>query len=70
MDVYLADHPPMRIDLGVVRWAADGEAGIEFIRMPAEDASRLRGCTGYADRRVEGMSPWTETVTNTGGSVA
>ena len=70
LDVYLADQPPMRIDLGVVRWAADGEAGIEFIRMSSEDASRLRGCMGYADKRAKGMNPWSEMVTCTGGSVA
>ena len=31
--VHLDDQRPMRIDLGVVRWAQDGKAGIEFIRM-------------------------------------
>jgi hypothetical protein len=40
--MYLDQQRPMCIDLGVVRWAADGEAGIEFIRMSDEDASRLR----------------------------
>ncbi len=38
MDVYLSNQPPMRIDLGVVRWATEGKAGIEFIRMSDEDA--------------------------------
>jgi hypothetical protein len=42
MEVYLINQPPMRIELGVVRWAAQGEAGIEFIRMSEEDASGLR----------------------------
>ena len=48
MDVHLPNQPPMRIDLGVVRWAADGEAGVEFIRMSEEDASRLRAYAGHA----------------------
>ena len=50
MDVYLSNQPPMRIELGVVRWVADGEAGIEFIRMSEEDASRLRGYAGHAEK--------------------
>jgi hypothetical protein len=50
MDVYLSNQPPMRIDLGVVRWAADGEAGIEFIRMSGEDASRLRWYAGHVEK--------------------
>ena len=50
MEVYLVNHPPMRIDLGVVRWAADGEAGIEFIRMPEEDAARLRWYAGQVEK--------------------
>ena len=50
MDIYLSHHPPMRIDLGVVRWAADGEAGIEFIRMPDEDAARLRWYAGEVEK--------------------
>jgi hypothetical protein len=50
MDVYLSNTPPMRIDLGVVRWAADGEAGIEFIRMPEEDAIRLRWYAGQVEK--------------------
>ena len=33
---------PMRIDLGVVRWAQEGKAGIEFIRMAGDDQLRLR----------------------------
>ena len=70
MDVYLSNQSPMRIDLGVVRWAADGEAGIEYIRMSQEDASRLRRCVGYAHGRTKGMRSWSEPVTCTGTSVA
>ena len=55
LDVYFSDQPPMRIELGVVRWAADGEAGIEFIRMSEEDASRLRAYAGHAQKRGRGV---------------
>ena len=34
-------HPSLCIDLGMVRWATQGEAGIEFIRMTEEDQLRL-----------------------------
>ena len=55
LDVYFSNQPPMRIELGVVRWAADGEAGIEFIRMSEEDASRLRAYAGHAQKRGRGV---------------
>lgn len=35
--IYLDTQRPMRIDLGIVRWAQDGKAGIEFIRMGGDD---------------------------------
>ena len=38
------------MDLGLVRWAADGEAGIEFVRMSAEDACCLRMYADYVEK--------------------
>ena len=58
MEVHLSTQPPLRIELGVVRWAADGEAGVEFIRMSTEDASRLRRCAGDVTMRVQGNNAW------------
>ena len=52
LDIYLSHHPPLRIDLGVVRWAANGEAGIEFIRMPDADAARLRWYAGEVEKNA------------------
>ena len=49
--VYLGKHRPLRIDLGIVRWAENGRAGIEFIRMAAEDQLRLRFHVGYIEKR-------------------
>jgi hypothetical protein len=42
--------PSLRIDLGMVRWATQGEAGIEFIRMTEEDQLRLHGYVQAPDR--------------------
>lgn len=68
--VHLSNQPAMRIDLGVVRWTVDGEAGIEFIRMSAEDQSRLRWYVGYADKRPKRSRAWSETALWTGISGA
>ena len=43
-------HPSVRIDVGMVRWATQGEAGIEFISMTEEDQLRLRGYAEAHDR--------------------
>ena len=43
-------HPSLRIDVGMVRWATQGEAGIEFISMTEEDQLRLRGYAEAHDR--------------------
>jgi hypothetical protein len=58
--VHMDDKRPMRIDLGVVRWAKDGKAGIEFIRMAGDDQLRLRFYVGYVDRRPQSSSRWSE----------
>jgi hypothetical protein len=58
--VYLDKHRPMRIDLGVVRWAQDGKAGIEFIRMAGEDQLRLRFYVGHTDKRTRLSNSWGE----------
>jgi hypothetical protein len=62
MDVYLSNQPPMRIDLGIVRWASDGKAGIEFIRMSDEDASQLRSYVGYVEKQATQSPPGSEVV--------
>ena len=58
--VHLDPTRPMRIDLGVVRWAKDDKAGIEFIRMAGEDQLRLRFYVGYVDPRSQSGSRWSE----------
>ena len=56
--VFLDPKRPMRIDLGVVRWANNGKAGIEFIRMAQEDQVRLRFFVGYVDKRARRTEGW------------
>ena len=56
--VHLDPKRPMRIDLGVVRWASDGKAGIEFIRMAPEDQVRLRFYVGHVDKRRPKADGW------------
>ena len=58
--VYLEKHRPMRIDLGVVRWAKNGKAGVEFIRMAQEDQVRLRFYVGHVDKRRRVNQGWSE----------
>jgi hypothetical protein len=58
--VHLEQRRPMRIDLGVVRWAQGGKAGIEFIRMAEADQIRLRFYVGYVERRLRVGSRWSE----------
>ena len=58
--VYLDKHRPMRIDLGIVRWAQDGKAGIEFIRMAGDDQIRLRFYVDYIEKRARSSSSWGE----------
>ena len=50
----------MRIDLGVVRWAQDAKAGIEFIRMAKSDQIRLRFYVGYIEKRRRFSGGWDE----------
>jgi hypothetical protein len=50
----------MRIDLGVVRWAQDGKAGIEFIRMAGDDQLRLRFYVGYIEKQRRLNDDWSE----------
>lgn len=58
--VYLDPHRPIRIDLGIVRWAQDGKAGIEFIRMAETDQIRLRFYVGYIEQRPRPSTSWGE----------
>ena len=60
--VFLDPKRPMRIDLGVVRWAQDGKAGIEFIRMVQEDQVRLRFFVGHMDKRRRPGDGWSEAL--------
>ncbi|MCC2644010.1 MAG: hypothetical protein K0S45_4423 [Nitrospira sp.] len=53
-------HPSLHIDLGMVRWATQGEAGIEFIRMANDDQLRLRSYVGLVERCCESNSRWRE----------
>ena len=59
--IYLDKQRPMRIDLGVVRWAEHGKAGIEFVRMAHEDALRLRFYVGHIDKRRRVNEGWSIT---------
>ena len=59
--VHLDNKRPMRIDLGVVRWAKDRKAGIEFIRMAGDDQLRLRFYIGYVEKRSRSRNGWSET---------
>ena len=59
--VHMDGQRPMRIDLGVVRWATNGKAGIEFIRMAGDDQLRLRFYVGYIEKRPRPSNSWGET---------
>lgn len=56
--VHLDPKKPMRVDLGVVRWANNGKAGIEFIRMAQDDQIRLRFFVGYVEKRARKTGGW------------
>ncbi len=56
----------IRVDLGVVRWVRGAKAGIEFIRMTADDQHRLKTHTGFAPRRAPVHTSWRESVVCTG----
>jgi hypothetical protein len=58
--LYLDKHRPMRIDLGIVRWTQNGKAGVEFVRMAADDQLRLRFYVGYIEKRFRPSVRWTE----------
>ena len=51
--MHVDGHPSLHIDLGMVRWATQGEAGIEFIRMAEADQLRLRCYVGEVDPRAQ-----------------
>ncbi|MBA3753494.1 MAG: PilZ domain-containing protein [Nitrospira sp.] len=61
LQVHLDGKRPMRIDLGVVRWARQGKAGIEFLRMAEADQLRLRFYVGHLEQRPRSRMPWDET---------
>ncbi|QOJ36877.1 MAG: PilZ domain-containing protein [Nitrospira sp.] len=58
--IYLNELRPMRINLGIVRWVSGRTAGIEFVRMSAEDQERLRIVIGYKPQLRLSVS-WGET---------
>lgn len=64
--LYLDQARPMRVTLGIVRWVAGKAAGIEFIRMSAEDQLRLRLHTGFVPKRPPPHTAWRETILCTG----
>lgn len=49
----LDKHRPMRVDLGIVRWAQDGKVGVEFIRMAVDDQLRLCIYVGHIEKRPQ-----------------
>jgi hypothetical protein len=59
--VYLDQLRPLRINLGVVRWVSGKTAGIEFIRMSADDQGRLDVFVGSRPRRPRLGVRWGET---------
>jgi hypothetical protein len=58
--IYLSGLRPMRITLGMVRWVSGKTAGIEFIRMSAEDQERLRIFIGFKPH-LRRSDSWGET---------
>lgn len=58
--IYLNELRPMRINLGVVRWVSGKTAGIEFIRMSADDQARLRVFIGHKQQLRLSVT-WDET---------
>ena len=56
----------IRVDLGVVRWVRGTTAGIEFIRMTANDQLRLKAQTGFVERGSSVTASWREAVVCTG----
>ena len=58
--IYLNELRPMRINLGMVRWVSGRTAGIEFIRMSADDQARLRTFIGYKQQMRLSVT-WGET---------
>lgn len=58
--VHLDQQRPMRVDLGVVRWASHGKAGIEFIRMAETDQLQLQCYVGVTGRRAGASHGWSE----------
>lgn len=58
--IYLNELRPMRINLGMVRWVSGKTAGIEFIRMSADDQERLRLFIGHKPHLRLSVS-WGET---------
>ncbi|MCC2643214.1 MAG: hypothetical protein K0S45_3627 [Nitrospira sp.] len=61
--IQLANQPPMRVNLGIVRWINGTKAGVEFIRMSEEDQVRLRW---YVGKPVVSRQSWSEPVMWTG----
>jgi hypothetical protein len=58
----------LRISLAAVRWINGKQAGIEFIRMSAQDQARLRWHVGFTEKRRPGSSKWSEAVMCSGFS--
>jgi len=51
----------LQVKLAAVRWAKNGQVGLEFIRMSETDQTRLRLLSGYIDKRTP-QQAWSERV--------
>lgn len=51
----------LQVKLAAVRWAKNGELGLEFIRMSETDQTRLRFLAGYVEKRTP-QQAWSERV--------
>ena len=60
LQMHVNRHLSLHIDLGMVRWATQGEAGIEFIRMAKADQLRLRFYVGDVEPPAQPKTRWDE----------
>jgi len=64
--IQLPNQPPLRVNLGVVRWRMGRTIGVEFIRMTEDHQARLRAYAGHVEKRVRPSRVWTEAIYCTG----
>lgn len=51
----------LQVKLAAVRWAKNGQVGLEFIRMSETDQTRLRFLSGHIEKRTP-QQAWSERV--------